>query len=136
MDYTSIDTTLIFEPGQTTATLSLSILQDSLPELGELLFLTLTQATLNTTSVDAVDTSVLPQVAPGNESIAVEIAENDNARGVVELSAVAVTTTEPSEQILSIVRREGTFGEVRLCTLTHVIVGTVEPKQRLYNRHF
>ena len=63
--------------------------------------------------MDAVDTSVLPQVAPGNESIAVvEIAENDNARGVVELSQVAVTTTEPSGQILSIVRREGTFGQV------------------------
>ena len=63
--------------------------------------------------MDAVDTSVLPQVAPGNESIAViEIAENDNARGVVELSQVAVTATEPSGQILSIVRREGTFGEV------------------------
>ncbi len=112
MDYAPISSSLTFEPGQTTATLSLSILQDDLPELGELLFLTLTQATLNTTSVDAVDTSVLPQVAPGNESVAVEIAENDNARGVVELSEVTLTTAEPSEQILSIVRREGTFGEV------------------------
>ncbi len=113
LDYVPLEATLTFNPGQTSAMVPLSVLQDSLPELGELLFLTLTQASLNTSSVESVDTSVLPQVAPGSQSIAVvEIAENDDARGVVELSQVAVTTAEPSEQILSIIRREGLFGEV------------------------
>ncbi len=117
-DYVPLETTLAFNPGQTSAFLSVPLRQDSLPELGELLFLVLTQVTLNTSSVDSVDTAVLPQVAPGNQSIAViEIPENDDARGVVQLSQVAVMTTEPSEQILSIIRSEGTFGEVH--TIIH-----------------
>lgn len=113
LDYTVVDSTLNFSPGQTTASLSVMLLDDSLPELSEYFFLILTHATLNFTSVETVDTSVLPMVAMGNESIAtIVIDENDNARGVVQFSEAFVITTEPSQEILSLLRREGTFGEV------------------------
>lgn len=73
----------------------------------------ITGVELNQASLAAVDTTVLPSVVPGNDSLAVLIiAENDDARGVIEFTESTVTTAEPSEEFISVQRSEGTFGDL------------------------
>lgn len=112
-DFDAINQTLIFESGETAQTFYINISADSIPEIDEYLFAVITRIELNPASLSSVDTSVLPSVAPGNDSLAIIIiSENDDARGVVQLSASAVTTAEPSRDFLSLQRLEGTFGNV------------------------
>jgi len=68
---------------------------------------------LNQDSLASVDTTVLPSVAAGNDSLAIlVIAENDDARGVVEFTEGAVTALEPSQGFITVQRSEGTFGNL------------------------
>lgn len=60
-----------------------------------------------------MDTSVLPSVSPGNDSLAIIIiAENDDARGVVQFSESTITTSEPSRDFIVLQRTAGTFGNL------------------------
>ena len=63
----------------------------------------------------------------------VVIEKNDNANGVLQLSASAVTVQEPNTgPILAVTRTEGTFGKVRVIlnvfalSNTNVFVGLIE----------
>ena len=116
LDYVIITGSLVFGEGVTSQSFNLSILQDTIPEIDEYIFLAITNVQLNESSVDVVDTGALPSVATGNDSVAfIVISENDDARGVVQLSTSIVETSEPSQQFISVTRRAGTFGEVSTC---------------------
>lgn len=68
---------------------------------------------LNQASLSSVDTSVLPSVPPGSDSLAILIiAENDDARGVIQFSDGAVTTSEPSRDFITLQRSAGSFGNL------------------------
>lgn len=68
---------------------------------------------MNQDSLASVDSSVIPSVAPGTDSLAILIiAENDDARGVVQFSEATVTTSEPSQDFVALQRAEGTFGNI------------------------
>lgn len=73
----------------------------------------ITGVELNQSSLASVDTTVLPSVVPGNDSLAIlVIAENDDARGVVQFLQAAITTAEPSQDFISLQRTEGVFGNL------------------------
>ena len=113
VDYVAVSDSLVFDEGVTSQSFTLSILQDTTPEIDEYIFIVITNVQLNESSVEVVDTGALPSVAPGNDSVAlVVISENDNARGVVELSGNRVETPEPSQEFISVNRQAGAFGEV------------------------
>ena len=116
LDYIATSGRLLFGEGDTSQSFNLSISQDTIPEIDEYIFVAITNVQLNESSVDVVDTGALPSVAIGNDSLAfIVIGENDDARGVVQLSAGIVETSEPSQQFISIIRRAGTFGQVSAC---------------------
>lgn len=113
VDYAAIGGSLVFDEGVTSQSFSLTLLQDTTPEVDEYIFIAITNVQLNESSVDIVDSGALPSVAPGNDSVAfVVISENDDARGVVQLSTSIVQTPEPSQRFISVTRLAGTFGEV------------------------
>ena len=114
VDYVAISGSLVFGGGVTSRSFNLSFLEDTTPETDEYIFIAITNVQLNQSSVDVVDPGALPSVAPGNDSVAfIVISENDDARGVVELSGSRVETPEPSQDFISVLRQAGTFGEVR-----------------------
>ena len=103
----------MFGDGVTSQSFHLSLLQDTTPEIDEYVFIAITDVQLNDSSVDVVDVGALPFVAPDNDSVAfIVISENDDARGVVQLSMSSVETAEPSQAFISVTRAAGTFGEV------------------------
>lgn len=115
LDYSAVNGRLVFGDGVTSQSFNLSLLQDVTPEIDEYIFIAITNVQLNESSVDVVDSGALPFVAPGNDSVAfVVISENDDARGVVQLSSGSVQTSEPSQEFISVTREAGTFGEVSL----------------------
>ena len=57
MDYLPTSGTLIFAEGQTSQSLTLTLLDDDEPELDEYIFITLTSVELNESSTDSVDLS-------------------------------------------------------------------------------
>lgn len=112
-DYEATSETLTFQNGETSKSFYINITSDSIPEINEYLFAVITRVELDQSSLTSVDTSVLPSVAPGNDSLAILIiAENDDARGVIQLSAAAVTTSEPSRDFITLQRSAGTFGNI------------------------
>ena len=109
----------MFGGGVTSQSFNLSILQDTTPEIDEYIFIAITDVQLNESSLEVVDTGALPSVAPGNDSVAfIVISENDDARGVVQLSTSSVETSEPSQEFISVTRAAGTFGEVSCLKFT------------------
>ena len=61
---------------------------------------------------------VLPTSASGNGSLAfVVIAENDDARGVLQLSSSTYEAEESSQNFVTVSRGAGSFGTVRHATL-------------------
>lgn len=112
-DYEAVSETLIFNNEETSKSFFVNVTADSDPEIDEYIFAVITRVELNQDSLETVDTSVLPTVVPGNDSLAILIiAENDDARGVVQFSAATVTTTEPSQEFISLQRSAGTFGNL------------------------
>lgn len=112
-DYTATSESLTFENGETSKSFYINITADSIPEIEEYLFAVITRVELNQASLASVDTSVLPSVVPGNESLAVlVIAENDDARGVIQFTESAVATSESSQDFITVQRSEGTFGSI------------------------
>lgn len=112
-DYDATNTTLTFENGATSQSFYVNITADSIPEIDEYFFAVITRVELNQNSLASVDSSVLPGIAPGNDSIAIIIiAENDDARGVVELSQAAFSVTEPFQDFILLQRSEGLFGNI------------------------
>ena len=115
LDYSAVNGRLVFGDGVTSQSFNLSLLQDVTPEIDEYIFIAITNVQLNESSVDVVDSGALPFVAPGNDSVAfIVISENDDARGVVQLSSGSIQTSEPSQEFISVTREAGTFGEVSL----------------------
>jgi hypothetical protein len=112
-DYEAVREILTFENGETFQSFYINITADTFPEIDEYLFALITRVELNQSSLATVDTSVLPSVVPGNDSLAILIiAENDEARGVIEFSESTITTLEPSQGFITVQRSEGTFGDV------------------------
>ncbi len=112
-DYEVVNETLIFEDGDTSRSFYINISSDSIPEINEYLFVVITSVELNPASLTSVDLSVLPSVVPGNESLAIlVIAENDDARGVVQFSQGAISVAEPAQDFIILQRSEGTFGSI------------------------
>lgn len=112
-DYDATRETLIFEDGGTSKSFYINITSDSIPEIDEYLFAVISRVELVQSSLDAVDTSVLPSVVPGDDSLAILIiAENDDARGVVQFSASAIATSEPAQDFITLQRTAGVFGDL------------------------
>ena len=113
IDYLPASGSLVFLTGDTSKSFFLTIVQDTVPELDEYAFVQITSATLNTSSVSSVDTSVPPTIPAGNESLGfVIITENDDARGVIEFSVASINVSEGDTNFILLQRTGGTFGEV------------------------
>ena len=113
VDFSAANFSLTFNDGELSRSFSVNVSEDSLPELDEYFFAVITRVYLNQSSLSSVDTSVLPDLAPGNQSVAmVIIAENDDARGVVEFTQLSYTVDEPSAQFLLLRRSQGLFGNI------------------------
>ena len=66
-----------------------------------------------------VPCAVLPTSASGNGSLAfVVISENDDARGVLQLSSSTYEAEESSQDFVTVSRAAGNFGTVRNAALT------------------
>ena len=58
--------------------------------------------------------AVLPTAASGNGSVAfIVISENDDARGILQLSSSTYDAEEPSQNFVTVNRGAGTFGTVQ-----------------------
>lgn len=120
VDYVPASGSLVFLEGETQKSFLLSTLQDSDPELDEYIFVQVSNAVLNTSSVNNVDTSVPPVVPSNNESLAfIIITENDDARGMIQFSAATMEVEEGDTGTILLQRTGGAFGEV--CTYQHLL---------------
>lgn len=112
-DYDAINVTLTFDNGETSRSFYVNITEDSVPEIDEYFFAVITGVELNQNSLTSVDSSVLPLVAPGNNSIAIFIiSENDDARGLVQLLRATFSVPEPSQDFILLHRSKGLFGNI------------------------
>ena len=125
-DYDPTRETLIFDDGETSKSFCINITSDSIPEIDEYLFAVISQVELVQSSLDDVDTSVLPSVVPGDDSLAILIiAENDDARGIVQFSEGAISTSEPAQDFITLQRTAGMFGD--LSVQWEAVPGTAGP---------
>ena len=99
--------------------------QDVNPELVESFLVTITEVRL----VDEADrqgsSSDSPRTNPGNESVVIQIVENDNTRGILSFAETAVFVEESARFVsLEVVRTGGTFGDVGVAFVTNGILAT------------
>ncbi len=88
-------------------------LKDDMPELVETFLVTITEVQLVDEAVRGNSTSNSPRTETGQESVQVQILENDNTRGVLSFAESAVSVEENAGFVsLQVVRSGGTFGEV------------------------
>ena len=120
----------MFADGQVTANIDLVLLADNVPELDEDLTIDLLQATLDAADVAGPYAATSPRLSSGSTSSQhVIIAENDNARGVLEFEHLSpqVLATEAGTvgPFLRVQRSAGLFGAVAVeyFTLTPVFNG-------------
>ena len=112
-DYEAANVTLTFENGETSQFFYINITSDFIPEIDEYFFAVITRVELKQNSLTSVDSSVLPLIAPGNNSVAIfVIAENDDARGLVQLLQATFSVPEPSQRFILVQRSKGLFGNI------------------------
>lgn len=88
-------------------------LQDNDPELLESFVVSLTNVTLVNEGNRQGSTSNSPRINSDQDTIIVEINENDNSRGLLEFVVSEVTVDEDVGSVeLEVVRSSGTFGTV------------------------
>ena len=64
LDYVSVSGSVVFEQGVTSKSFNLSLLEDTIPETDEYVFLLITDVQLNQSSLDVVDPGALQQLPP------------------------------------------------------------------------
>ncbi|XP_033109462.1 adhesion G-protein coupled receptor V1-like [Anneissia japonica] len=113
IDFQANQGSMIFTDGQREGSVTVTILDDNLPETEETMFIYITRVTLLES----------PQTAPvtdspsiGDGSIAeVVIPANDNANGILQLSASEITVSEDfSGPFINITRTAGSFGQISI----------------------
>ena len=132
MDFESDSGTLTFGPNETTVSFTLLILDDDIPELAETIYVVLDNPTLVgeipmgqgpdglfclsfcVTSLFLVFILVAPGISP-NDNATIIIAENDDARGVIEFTSASFNGSEGDSSFIHMRRSGGTFGEVSNC---------------------
>ena len=88
-------------------------LQDNEPELIESFVVSLTNVTLFNEEDRQGGTSNSPRINPDQDTVTIEISENDNSRGLLEFAVSAVTVDEDVGSVeLEVVRGGGSFGTV------------------------
>ncbi|XP_041643632.1 adhesion G-protein coupled receptor V1 [Cheilinus undulatus] len=117
-DYTPKDNTIIMIDGATVALVTVTILPDDIPELGESFLVNITSVELVSGSAGAGQPSLQ---RPGMEVAEVTIQENDDPRGILQFSisedisgVVLAYEIPPPDNILhlSVVRLSGTTGRL------------------------
>ena len=130
MDFEPVSGTLTFAPNKTTASFTLFILDDNIPELAETIYVVLVNPTLVgetpvgqgpdglfclVTIVFTISFLLRILVAPGispNNNATIIIGENDDARGVIEFNSTSFSGSEGESSFINLRRSGGTFGEV------------------------
>eukprot|EP00118_Oscarella_pearsei_P022727 m.265821 g.265821 ORF g.265821 m.265821 type:complete len:6112 (+) comp40493_c2_seq23:779-19114(+) len=110
LDYNSASGTLSFVDGEKEKNFTVSLKDDSIPELDESFWVNLTSVTL---TAGQTSNNTFPEIGAGGLGEVI-IEENDDARGVIELSVSNVTVAESffSANFVSVRRSAGTFGDV------------------------
>ncbi|KAL8615958.1 hypothetical protein ACOMHN_034634 [Nucella lapillus] len=120
-DFTAVANSFVDIPGgATTATISVSIINDLLPEIDEVFLVRLTSVAL----VGSADKTLSPRLASSGKVAEVKIGANDGAQGVLGFASqsrsVQVEEDTPSV-VLSVLRTGGTFGRVSVSYYTQSI---------------
>ncbi|XP_043920117.1 adhesion G-protein coupled receptor V1 [Protopterus annectens] len=109
LDFISVSGSLMLQAGQTSAVISVTILEDDVPELQEFFL-------VNLTSVELI-THILTASPPRLDAVGlvaqVTIDANDGARGVIQWQLTNFQVNETAQNLtLVIYRSKGTFGNV------------------------
>ncbi|EGD81521.1 hypothetical protein PTSG_11855 [Salpingoeca rosetta] len=111
---------VIFEDGETHKQLVLSVLEDAVPEVTEVVWVVLgSPVLLETTATQPAEPAIM-----AGDVLQVAILENDDPYGRPELLSSLVVSSEGQRAQVGIVRRGGLFGSMRV-TL-HVLVNGTE----------
>ncbi|XP_065175877.1 adhesion G-protein coupled receptor V1-like [Sycon ciliatum] len=112
VDYLHTSGTLVFADNETVRTLNVTILVDTTPEVDETFRVALGGVRLlSTPGTPPAQNS--PRLASPGATAVVNINSNDDAFGVVEFSAAALTITEPATPpVITVYRRAGSFGDI------------------------
>uniref|UniRef100_A0A1X7VF86 Staphylococcus aureus surface protein A n=3 Tax=Amphimedon queenslandica TaxID=400682 RepID=A0A1X7VF86_AMPQE len=111
-DYTPVSGSVVFTPNQTMASFSVSIIDDTLPEIPETFYIILVNATLLDDDGIHLGTDALPLISSANASILIE--ENDNPRGIFSFTSSSFTAEEGTTDSITVTRTAGTYGEVTI----------------------
>ncbi|XP_032809135.2 adhesion G-protein coupled receptor V1 isoform X2 [Petromyzon marinus] len=110
-DYLATVASVIFKENQSEAFLSVPIVNDDEPERAETLLVRLLNVSLLKGDVKVVDP---PRLGPLADTVArIVIAANDDANGVLQLSAAKVLVSEDSSSsFINVTRTGGLFGDI------------------------
>ena len=99
--------------------------QDNTPELTESFLVTITDVQLANEGDRQGSTSNSPRTNTGNESVVVQITENDNSRGELSFAVTSISVEENAGSVLiPLSRTGGTFGTVGVMFTTTGITAT------------
>ncbi|XP_056276017.1 adhesion G-protein coupled receptor V1 [Pseudoliparis swirei] len=117
LDFISGTGSVILQDGQTSVAISVTILEDDIPELQEFFLVNITSAVLITTLATVFKLEVVYCTLPDTQGLVAEvsIAANDGIRGVVEWTNTMFEVNE-TIGVLTLVayRNKGTYGNVSL----------------------
>jgi G-protein coupled receptor 98 len=111
-DYVQTAGNVTFQPNQTIGVFSLTINEDTTPEIPEIFYVTLFNATLLSEPDIHLQNQELPMISNGSATII--ISENDNAEGIFQFNSSTFTAVEGDSTAILISRTAGTYGEVSL----------------------
>ncbi|XP_076021271.1 adhesion G-protein coupled receptor V1 [Genypterus blacodes] len=142
LDFDPVSGRLLFTPGQTIQHVTLSVLDDGLPEEPEEFYLNITEVEL--LNISAVDYTVKesglqldqPPAIGNISSVIVLVPQNDNIEGILEFSQdfVNITVAEDMDTLLiPVVRRVGSFGAVSVQFTSRGLSATPDLDFVLYN---
>ncbi|XP_076465116.1 adhesion G-protein coupled receptor V1-like isoform X2 [Babylonia areolata] len=129
-DFNRAEGFLIFASGQNSSVVEVSLRRDDMAEGPETFFINLTSVSLvnpsdsDFTAVDGLQRDMPPKIgAVAVKTIVIE--KNDNAEGIIEFENAAVMVQEEAQMAqISVIRRTGSFGVVRVSYQTQTITAT------------
>ncbi|XP_015216090.2 adhesion G-protein coupled receptor V1 isoform X1 [Lepisosteus oculatus] len=117
LDFLPADGSVLLREGQTSASISITILDDDIPELQEFFLVNITSAVLITTSLTASKFDVVHYTLKdvGGLVAQVTIEANDGIRGIIEWQSVNFEINETIGSLTLVAyRNRGTYGNVSL----------------------
>ncbi|KAH9498632.1 Adhesion G-protein coupled receptor V1 [Bulinus truncatus] len=123
-DFTGVSSGLVtIGNGETSGFININIIDDNIPEIDEVFVVRLTGVSL----VNSTKSNLPPRLANNGTETEIIILANDGAQGIFQFApdSQVVTVTEQGQTIaLTIVRGNGTFGQVSLFVYSQPVTGS------------